>query len=102
MTFIGINSQPGSPDFLWRVRTKSDLLSVELMLRKLQAIPEPQSSMSTNTKGSDYWPIWWRQIRSLGQAPQRTGWTGLSHRRPVFRARWTSLCSTCGRSDQGV
>jgi len=41
-------------------------------------------------------------MRCIGQAPQRTRWTDLAHRRPVFRARRTSLCSTCGRSDQGV
>jgi len=39
------------------------------------------------TKGSNYWPIWW---------------TDLAHRRPVFRARWTSLCSIFGRPDQGA
>jgi len=41
-------------------------------------------------------------IRCIGQALQRTRWTDLAHRRPIFRACWTSLCSTCGRSDQGV
>jgi len=41
-------------------------------------------------------------IRCIGQAPQRTRCVDLAHRRPVFRVRWTSLCSTCGRSDQGV
>jgi len=41
-------------------------------------------------------------IRCIGQATQRTRWTDLAHRRPVFRARWTSLCSTYGQPDQGV
>jgi len=41
-------------------------------------------------------------MRCIGQAPQHTRWTDLAHRRPVFRARRTSLCSTCGQKDHGV
>jgi len=41
-------------------------------------------------------------MRCIGQALQRTRWTDLAHRRPVFRARWTVLCYTCGRPDHGV
>ena len=41
-------------------------------------------------------------MRCIGQAPQRTRWTDLAHRRPVFRVRRTSLCSTCGQKDHGV
>ncbi len=43
-----------------------------------------------------------RDVGRIGQAPQRTRWTDLAHRRPVFRARWTSLCSTCGQTDHCV
>ena len=43
-----------------------------------------------------------RDAGRIGQTPQRTRWTGLAHRRPVFRVRRTSLCSTCGHKDQGV
>jgi len=41
-------------------------------------------------------------IRCIGQAPKRTRWTDLAHRRPVFRARRTSLYSTCDQPDHGV
>jgi len=41
-------------------------------------------------------------IRFIEQALQRTRWTDLAHRRPVFRARRTALCSTCGQPDHGV
>jgi len=41
-------------------------------------------------------------MRCIGQAPQRTRWTDLARRRPVFRVRWTSLCCTGGRPDHGV
>jgi len=41
-------------------------------------------------------------MRGIGQALKRRRWTDLAHRRPAFRARWTSLMPTCGRKDHGV
>ena len=41
-------------------------------------------------------------MRGIGQALQRRRWADLAHRRPVFRARWTSLRPTCGHPDHGA
>jgi len=60
----------------------------------LNRLMEPNQFTRLGAKRSAIWLI--------GQALQRHRWTDLDHRRPVFRASWTSLASTCGQPDQGV
>ncbi len=51
-------------------------------------------------------PIWPGAKRGamwdIGQALRRRQRADLAHRRPAFRARWTSLRLTCGHPDHGV